>query len=101
MWLGPGRMTWSVTRSRWFLQTAWMVTLSDTHSFRKNLTAMLESVEAHANATKQFNLNPGNVVTRVGDCRDLSASHIGNDSIDAIVTSPPYSVHEGGSVTQT
>ena len=48
--------------------------------------------EAHGDAIKQFNLNPGNVVKRISDCRDLSASHIANDSIDATVTSPPYRI---------
>jgi tRNA G10 N-methylase Trm11 len=53
---------------------------------------MLESVEAHANAIKQFDLKPGTVATRIGDCRDLAASKIEANSIDAIVTSPPYSI---------
>jgi hypothetical protein len=87
-------------RVRDFLEIAWMVTLSDVSrrsresapSFRKNLAAMLESVEAHAKAVKKFGLNPGNVVTGVGDCRDLSASGVASDTIDVIVTSPPYSI---------
>jgi DNA modification methylase len=53
---------------------------------------MLESVEAHAEAIKTFGLKPGSVTTRVGDCRDLAASKIGPNSIDALVTSPPYSI---------
>jgi SAM-dependent methyltransferase len=88
------------TRVREFLEIARMVTLSDVSrrsresasSFRKNLSAMLESVESHALAIKKFNLKPGVVATRVGDCRNLAGCRIAPDSIDAIVTSPPYSI---------
>jgi SAM-dependent methyltransferase len=83
-----------------FLQIARMVTLSDvarrsreaTTYIRKNLDAMLESVEAHAAALKQFDIEPGKVTVSVGDCRDLAASGIKAKSVDAIVTSPPYSI---------
>jgi tRNA G10 N-methylase Trm11 len=83
-----------------FLQIARMVTLSDvarrkrdaTVYARKNLTAMLESVDAHATAVAKFKLKPGRVLASVGDCRDLSASGVKDGSIDAIVTSPPYSI---------
>jgi hypothetical protein len=67
-----------------FLQIARMVTLSDVARrsreastyIRKNLTAMLESVEAHAKALKQFRIKPGQVSVNVGDCRDLAACGI-------------------------
>lgn len=83
-----------------FLQIARMVTLSDVARrsrdastyIRKNLAAMLESVEAHAKALKQFGIEPGRVTVSVGDCRDLAASGIKAGSVDAIVTSPPYSI---------
>ena len=83
-----------------FLQVARMVTLSDVarrkrngdSSLRKNLLAMLASVEAHARALKRFSIEPGKVAVRVGDSRDLKASGIETDSVDAIVTSPPYSI---------
>lgn len=83
-----------------FIEIARMVTLSDvsrrgrdsTSYFRKNLSAMLESVEAHARAVEQFDLTPGRVTSLLGDCRDLAAAGIADDSIDAIVTSPPYSI---------
>ena len=83
-----------------FLQVARMVTLSDVarrkrdgnSSFRKNLSAMLISVEAHAAALDYFDIEPGEVTVKVGDCRDLRASGVEDDSIDAIVTSPPYSI---------
>jgi tRNA G10 N-methylase Trm11 len=83
-----------------FLQIARMVTLSDVARrsreastyIRKNLAAMLESVEAHSAALKQFDIVPGRVTVSVGDCRDLAGSGIKAKSVDAIVTSPPYSI---------
>lgn len=83
-----------------FLQIAKMVTLSDVArrdrisetSLRKNLTGMLESVEAYAEAVNQFDLRPGTVDVGVGDCRNLATFGVKSDSIDAIVTSPPYSI---------
>ena len=83
-----------------FLLVAQMVTASDVSrrgreslsALRKNLLAMLASVEAHAQAIREFDLQPGNVEVHVGDCRNLEASGIASDSIDAVVTSPPYSI---------
>jgi tRNA G10 N-methylase Trm11 len=83
-----------------FLQVARMVTYSDvarrsreaTASFRKNLTAMLESVEAHARAIRDFKIKVGKVEVLVGDARNAKASGIRPNSIDVIVTSPPYSI---------
>ena len=83
-----------------FLQIARMVTFSDVARrsrdgasyLRKNLTAMLASVEAHAAALKEFNIKPGKVNVQLGDCRDLKASEFKANSVDAIVTSPPYSI---------
>ncbi|WP_291990691.1 hypothetical protein [Luteitalea sp.] len=83
-----------------FLTIARMVTASDVArrgrdevaSLRKNLEAMLESVEAYAAAVREFNLRPGAVDVAVGDCRDLQAAGIRKNSVDAIVTSPPYSI---------
>ena len=53
---------------------------------------MLASVEAHAEAVRRFEIKPGRVVVSLGDARDLGASKIGENSIDAVVTSPPYSI---------
>jgi hypothetical protein len=86
------------TRVSEFLKIARMVTLSDiarrsrkeTVALRKNLTAMLASVDAHARAVKEFGLTPGAVTAKVGDCRHLA--HVGTATIDAVVTSPPYSI---------
>jgi tRNA G10 N-methylase Trm11 len=83
-----------------FLEVAKLVTASDVArrsreeepSLRRNLSSMLESVEAYARAVKEFNLRPGSVDARVGDCRDLGAAGVRASSIDAVVTSPPYSI---------
>jgi hypothetical protein len=99
---GDSRMRPSAknARVREFVEIARMVTLSDVSrrgregaaALRKNLLAMLESVEAHAQAIKEFGLTPGHVDAKVGDCRDLAASGIADNSIDGVVTSPPYSI---------
>jgi SAM-dependent methyltransferase len=83
-----------------FLQVARMVTFSDQArrgrdaiaAFRKNLSAMLESVEAHARAVDEFHLTPGEVRVCVGDARRLSTAKVQTASIQACVTSPPYSI---------
>ncbi len=83
-----------------FVTVARMVTASDVSrrgrvaasAFRKNLLAMRESVDAHAQAIQDFGLSPGNVDVSVGDCRDLAGSGITSDSVDLVVTSPPYSI---------
>jgi hypothetical protein len=83
-----------------FLQVAKLVTASDVArrsreeepSLRRNLAAMLESVDAYGQAIKEFKLCPGEVDARVGDCRNLAAAGIRTASVDAIVTSPPYSI---------
>ena len=83
-----------------FLQIARMVTLSDVSrrkrdgraSLRKNLRAMLESVEAHAAALARFHITPGAVSAVLGDSRALGAAGVEDASVDAVVTSPPYSI---------
>ncbi len=83
-----------------FLEVAKLVTASDVarrsreeeSSLRRNLASMLESVEAYANAVKQFKLQPGSVEAQLGDCRNLAATGVRTGSVDAIVTSPPYSI---------
>ena len=83
-----------------FLQIARMVTLSDVSrrkrdgraSLRKNLRAMLESVEAHATALDRFRIAPGAVSAVLGDSRALGAAGVEDASVDAVVTSPPYSI---------
>ena len=83
-----------------FVEVARMTTLSDVSRrkrdgrvwLRKNLVAMLESVEAHACALRTFEIDPGHVAVVRGDARDLRASGIDDASVDAVVTSPPYSI---------
>lgn len=83
-----------------FVQIARMTTLSDVsrrkrdgqQSFRKNLVAMLESVEAHVSALSTFQIDPGSVLAVRGDARDLHAAGVDDASVDGVVTSPPYSI---------
>ena len=83
-----------------FFQAARMVTLSDVSrrkrdgrvSFRKNLLAMLESIEAHATALRRFRITPGRISAVLGDARDLRAAGVQDASVDAVITSPPYSI---------
>jgi hypothetical protein len=83
-----------------FLQAARMVTFSDvarrgrdaTAACRRNLAHMLESVEAHATALSEFGIRPGKVSALLGDARDLTTCGIHPDTIDVVVTSPPYSI---------
>lgn len=83
-----------------FVRIARMVALSDAArrrrdpraSLRKNLKAMLQSVEAHWEALKRFGIRPGAASVSLGDARDLAAAGIGESTVDAVVTSPPYSI---------
>ena len=83
-----------------FVQIARMVALSDVSrrrrdgraSFRKNLKAMLQSVEAHAEALRRYRIKPGGISVSLGDARNLEATGIRESSVDAVVTSPPYSI---------
>ena len=58
-------------------------------SFRKNLDLMILSVKDYISIVKELNLELGKVDIRVGDSRNLPLK---DDSIDGIVTSPPYSI---------
>ena len=58
----------------------------------KNLSAMLYSVRAHADALRRFEIEPGSVDVRLGDARDLRSAKVASESIDLVVTSPPYSI---------
>lgn len=83
-----------------FLEIARMVTLSDVERrkydaetyYPKNLRKMLRSCKAMARAIKKFKIQPGRADFRRGDARDLKEAGIADSSVDAIVTSPPYSV---------
>ena len=83
-----------------FVQIARMVALSDVSrrrrdgpaSFRKNLKAMLQSVEAHAQALERFGIEAGTVSIAPGDAGELRQAGIQDSTVDAVVTSPPYSI---------
>lgn len=83
-----------------FLEIARMATLSDISrrrrdgevALRKNLKAMLQSIEAHADALHRFRITPGRVTITQGDARKLEEAGIAEATIDAVVTSPPYSI---------
>jgi len=88
------------SKVREFLEVARMVTYSDMarrgregeNYMSKNLQSMLESVEAMDQAIKEFGIEPGEVQIHHGDCRDLRSIGLKDGSIDAVVTSPPYSL---------
>lgn len=101
--LNPSEVDFTEERDRRvaeFLQVATLVTASDVSrrdrnpvtALRKNLSRMLQSVQAHAEAVDTFGIHPGTVVAGTGDARNLTASNIEPNSIDGIVTSPPYSI---------
>ena len=83
-----------------FVRIARMTTLSDVARrkrdghvwLRRNLSAMLASVEAHALALRTFGITPGRTSAIRGDARNLRAVGIEDQTIDAVVTSPPYSI---------
>ncbi len=60
-----------------------------TKAFRKKLDLMISSVEDYVNIIKKLNLGVGEVDIKIGDSRNLP---LGPNSVDGIVTSPPYSI---------
>lgn len=77
-----------------------MVVLSDVevrkrtpeNSLRRNLPKMTASVKAMARAKERLKLDFGASLLCRGDARDLASSGVEEESVDAIVTSPPYSI---------
>jgi len=61
-------------------------------SYTKNLERMVASVSHMSRAKEQFKLKFGTVNLLQGDCRDMKDLGLSESSIDAIITSPPYSV---------
>ncbi|MGC8717060.1 MAG: TRM11 family SAM-dependent methyltransferase [bacterium] len=59
------------------------------NSFFKNLELMISSVKDYADIVKELNLKLGKVDIRTGDSRALP---LDDESIDGMVTSPPYSI---------
>ncbi|HIP90147.1 MAG TPA: hypothetical protein EYH22_01190 [Candidatus Nanopusillus sp.] len=58
-------------------------------SFRKNLDLMILSVKDYVDIVQELNLKLGKVDIKLGDARNLPLE---DNSIDGIVTSPPYSI---------
>ncbi|MEM4293965.1 MAG: DNA methyltransferase [Thermoplasmata archaeon] len=59
------------------------------NAFLKNLDAMIHSVSDFVEIVKKLNLNVGHIDIMIGDARALKLK---DESIDGIVTSPPYSI---------
>ncbi len=83
-----------------FFTLADMVTESDVAvrgrdkdaSYRKNILKMVRSVSDMAVTKEQFGLHLGRVSILEGDVRELGKYGFRDCSVDAIVTSPPYSI---------
>lgn len=58
-------------------------------SFLKNVDLMLSSIKDYIQLKNKLNLKLGNVKIEMGDSRELN---IPNESVDGIITSPPYSI---------
>ncbi len=80
-----------------FYKMAKLVAISDnarrgrefSNAFLKNLEVMLSSVSDYVEIVKKLNLKLGEMDIKTGDSRALP---LNNESIDGIVTSPPYSI---------
>ena len=80
-----------------FVAMAKLVALSDTErrrrdflkSFNENLSLMVDSIGDYEEAVRELGLTLGKVDIRRGDARALPC---GDNSVDGIVTSPPYSI---------
>lgn len=59
------------------------------NSFLKNLKKMILSLRDYSDVIEQLNLKLGHVDIKVGDARNLP---LPNDSVDGVITSPPYSI---------
>lgn len=58
-------------------------------SFIKNLNLMIDSVKDYKETIKRLQLRPGNIDLKEGDARKVE---LPDNSIDGIITSPPYSI---------
>jgi DNA modification methylase len=58
-------------------------------SFRDNVEKMLSSTKDFKKVVEELKLPLGNVETKIGDARNLEME---NESVDGIITSPPYSI---------
>lgn len=84
-------------RARNFYKVAEMMAHSDQSrrgknfesSFVSNALKMIASVEDYSNAIKKHNLKIGNTKILEGDARKINLK---DESVDGIITSPPYSI---------
>jgi len=60
-----------------------------TNSFIKNINLMLSSVKDYVDIKEKLNLKLGNIKIELGDARNVK---LPNNSVDGIITSPPYSI---------
>ena len=58
-------------------------------SFIKNLNLMIESVRDYKEISGKLNLSLGSIALKMGDSRNIK---LPDNSIDGIITSPPYSI---------
>jgi tRNA G10 N-methylase Trm11 len=80
-----------------FYRMAKLVAISDnarrgkdfSNAFLKNLELMIASVKDYVEIVKKLGLKLGKVNIKTGDARDLP---LDNESVDGILTSPPYSI---------
>lgn len=80
-----------------FYKMAKLVAISDearrgrdfSKAFLKNLDLMISSVKDYVDIRNELNLNLGKIDIKVGNSRKLP---IDSESIDGIITSPPYSI---------
>lgn len=80
-----------------FYKMAKLVAISDearrgrdfSKAFLKNLELMISSVKDYIDVRNELNLKLGKIEIKVGNSRKLS---IDSESIDGIITSPPYSI---------
>lgn len=80
-----------------FHKMAKLVAISDnarrgrelSNAFLKNLELMISSVSDYCQVVKELNIELGQIDIKTGDSRALP---LDNESIDGIVTSPPYSI---------
>jgi DNA modification methylase len=80
-----------------FYKMAYLVAVSDNarrgrnfeQSFYKNLNLMIKSVKDFRDIVEELKLKLGKIEIVTGDSRSLSLE---NESVDGIITSPPYSI---------
>jgi DNA modification methylase len=83
--------------TRWFFALVRLLAVSDNsrrgrdmeRSFTKNLERMIESVSDYKEIVEKLQLKLGDIEIKIGDSRKVDLS---DNSVDGIITSPPYSI---------